>query len=460
MKKILYLFMISLLFSCEGFVEDYDVSPNSPTEVTSPLLLTATEVATGVMYSGQLARTANIMTQHIEGTDFQLNDIANYVFLEATFNNEWNAIYEDALINAQTLIDRSGDNPYYRGIGNTLKALNLGLATDLWGDVPNSQALKGLTEGNFSPAYDSQEQVIADIQAMLSSAIDDFGQAAEDNALVPLGDDLFFGGDVTKWTKAAWMLKARYANRLSKRDATGSATQALQFLDNAGLTGNEDDLNSVYGSAGNEQNQWGAFQSSRAGYIKMGSTLVDMMTADADPRLSAYAATNTEGNYVGAAPGSVLADGDFSDIGTFYGSTSSNAPLMTYVEAKFIEAEAALRSGDDARAAAAHNAAVAASLDLVTGDSAAHPDFVADKGSEDAGSITMEKIMTQKYVAMFTQVEAYNDWRRTGIPSLDPNPNGTVSSIPQRLPTAGDERLYNVNATVVSDVTQKVWWAE
>ncbi|HRW76302.1 MAG TPA: SusD/RagB family nutrient-binding outer membrane lipoprotein, partial [Saprospiraceae bacterium] len=89
--------------------------------------------------------------------------------------------------------------------------------------------------------------------------------------------------------------------------------------------------------------------------------------------------------------------------------------------------------------------------------------YIDDQASEDLNSITMAKIMTHKYVAMFTQQEVWTDWRRTGIPSLSPNPNGAangVTSIPRRLPTSQEERNYNTNAQVQQDITVPVWWDE
>jgi hypothetical protein len=66
--------------------------------------------------------------------------------------------------------------------------------------------------------------------------------------------------------------------------------------------------------------------------------------------------------------------------------------------------------------------------------------------------------MTQKYVDLFTQPEVWADWRRTGLPALTPNPDAQLTEIPRRLITPVDERIYNTNAIIVSDMLQKVWW--
>ena len=66
--------------------------------------------------------------------------------------------------------------------------------------------------------------------------------------------------------------------------------------------------------------------------------------------------------------------------------------------------------------------------------------------------------MGQKYIALYIQIETYADWRRTGVPDLDPYANAVISGIPVRLPTPQDERLYNPNAVVVGDPLVPVYW--
>jgi len=80
--------------------------------------------------------------------------------------------------------------------------------------------------------------------------------------------------------------------------------------------------------------------------------------------------------------------------------------------------------------------------------------------NENNATITLEKIMDQKYIAMFGQCEAWADWRRTNMPALTPNPNAQITEIPRRLPTVIEERLYNSNAPSNTDITAPVWWDE
>ena len=450
MKKtisILSLLALAFFYSgCEKYVEGYDISPNDPLDVNVEVLLTGTEVATFSNFTGNLARIPSVLVNQMAGRQFQYEDIQQNVIREADVDNDFQQLYNGGLVNAELLIEKAGDdNKYYRGIGRVLKVMNIGLATDCWGDVPYSQALKGLEgEAYFNPAYDTQVNILRDMQAELDLAIGDLNSDAASNINLPEEDDLIFGGDAASWRQIARVLKARYYNRLSKQDPAGSATNALAALDAAyadGFTA-ANDMMAYFGEAANEWNQWYAFEQQRSGYITLNQFFLDLLAGD--PRLPLYVTPDNDGNFTDQQP-----------IGPYYGDLSSPLPLATFFEAKFIEAEAALRSGDKARAATAYNAAVTANLTKL---GVPDPAYLAANANETDASITLGKIMTQKYVAMFTQPEVWTDWRRTDLPALTPNPDGNVAGIPRRLTTAQSERLYNSSAIVVTNLLQPVWW--
>ena len=455
MKKLIFIIIICLgIYSCESKMDEYAINPNSPEGVTPSLLLSATQVGTFATYSGQLGRLTNIFTQHTAGTveGSQYLRFANYDLTEGDFNNEWGGIYTDILINSKTLIDQFGEgNPYYTGISKVIMAFNLGIATDLWGDVPYTDALTGLN-GNKSPSYDSQESVINAIQILCNEAIANFDESAGSNSFLPSSDDIIFGGDVDKWKSAAYMLKARYALRLSQVNEAQSISNALSFISQAGLVGNENDMNAKFpDSGGNSRNQWADFQNQRGNYMKMGKYFIDIMVDNSDPRLTYFATEDADEGYSGNAANDVETTST-SDVGTAIASNTMDIGMLTYVEAKFIEAEAYFRDGQTVNAQNAFEAAVSASLQKVVGS--VDSDFLSDATSV----LSLENILIQKHIALFSSFEPYNDYRRTGYPSLVPNQSSQTKKIPVRLPTPSDERNYNPNATVVSDVDVPVWW--
>jgi len=56
-----------------------------------------------------------------------------------------------------------------------------------------------------------------------------------------------------------------------------------------------------------------------------------------------------------------------------------------------------------------------------------------------AVTITLEKIMDQKYLSSFLQLETWSDWRRTGFPVLVKPAGAVTTEIPRRSPYPDDE---------------------
>ncbi|WP_163401242.1 SusD/RagB family nutrient-binding outer membrane lipoprotein [Flavobacterium fluviatile] len=447
---ILTAVSISLLTGCQTELDTFNENPNDPITTTPTLLLAAMEISTFSTHTSGLVRTSNIFDQHLAGTSVgQLGDIQRYILTEQDINNEWNTVYGTTLISGHILDrDFSADYPYYNGIGQILTAINLGYATDLWGDVPYDEAFRA-EQGNKTPSYNTQEEIYQRLQTILDEAIVNLKKPASSNVSVPGNDDYIFKGNVAKWIKIAYVLKARYALRLTQVD-TNAAQKALDYITASGISSNADDANTFFTEQANELNQWYAFDNSRANYLKTGAFFVNTLKTNLDPRLSFAIAKDDNGGYTGNAADD-LDTTSSSYIGSAYASADSPVGIVTYAEAKFIEAEARFRLGQNAQPAL--ETAVAASVLKVTG-TAATPAFLATA----ATTVTLANIIQQKYLALFLTMEPYNDYRRTGFPALVPNQSSNTKTIPVRFPTPSDERNYNPNATVVSNVTTNLWW--
>lgn len=447
---------LSLLISCQTELDNFNDNPNDPTTTTPSLLLSAMEVSTFSNQTSGLIRTSNIFDQHLAGTNIgQLGEIASYILKEGDVNNEWNTLYGTTLISGHILNrDFATEYPYYNGIGQILTAINLSYATDLWGDVPYDEAFLA-EDGNTSPKYNTQEEIYQRLQTILDNAIANLKKPKSSNISVPSDDDFIFQGDPQKWIKVAYVLKARFALRLTERD-TDAATKALNYITLSGMTSNDDDANTYFPGTANGQNQWYAFEVSRESYLKMGAFFVDGLKNTSDPRLTFAVASEYDedgeptGVYSGNTPED-LSTTSTSYIGPAFASVNSSIGIVTYAEAKFIEAEAKLRLNQNAKPAL--EAAIAASVLKITG-TAATPMFI----SSVTQTIDLPTIIQQKYNALFLTMEPYNDYRRTGLPVLVPNQDSNTKKIPVRFPTPSDERNYNLNATVVSNVTTNLWW--
>lgn len=470
--KTASIILLSLVvISCSSDLDEYSQNPNDPIETSPDLLLTAMQVATFSVYSGNHVRIPSMWIQQIAGTnEGQFGAYSNYDVQEKDVENEWGTSFENAIGIGKVIVNDFSENyDYHNGIAKILLAFNYGVATDLWGDVPFSEAGKA-RDGNINPQYESQEEIIKGIQKLLDEALALLSNNTAKNNLIPGDDDLIFMGDLDKWISIAHVLKARYYLRISLRDSN-ALDMALNSISSANLTGIENDMNAVFpNSGGNSKNQWKDFEDNRANYIKMGGYFVDLLKSTNDPRLTYFVAKDDSGNYSGNELGDITTVSS-SKVGPAIASNKVPIGLITFSEAKFIEAEIYKRKGMDPEAENAFEVAIKSSIDRVnsfkayfeeddaTIESISDADITTFVNSQ-ISDLTLENIMRQKYVALFSSLEPYNDFRRTGFPDLAPNPTAVnnLTKIPVRFPTASTERLHNTNAIVVSDLSQNVWW--
>ncbi len=455
---ILTAFSISLLTGCQTELDEFNNNPNDPDSSNPSLLIAAMELGTFQTHSSGLMRNAGIFTQHLQGTNVgQLGAIGKYIVNEGDVNNEWNLIYGTTLMNGHILNRDFAENfPYYNGIGQVLTAINLGYATDMWGDVPYDEAFLA-AEGNQTPKYNTQQEIYERLQTILDKAIVNLSKPVASNEELPGKDDFIFNGSAAQWIKVARVLKARYALRLTAVDAN-AAQKALDYVTAAGMTSNSDDANTYFLGDQNSLNQWFAYEDIRTSYLRMGKYFVDYLVTNSDPRLPFMVGEDGNGGYSGNAPeddnsvGTSYISGYYETNQRGFASPDWQIGIVTYAEAKFIEAEAKARLGQTGVQATLQEA-VTASVTKITG-AAPSATFLANA----TATFDVANIIQQKYIALFLTMEPYNDYRRTGFPALVPNQNSDTKIIPVRLPTPSDERQYNPNATVVSNVTSKLWW--
>lgn len=432
--SIIFLALVAGIFSsCEKKFLDVNEDFSKVTEVPPNLLLPTTQVHIAFAQGGDAGRITSTWMQHVTGASRQFAQYDIYNTSPVDWDNLWRFnLYGgpmNDLTQLQKLASANGYN-YYNGIAKILMAHALGLTTDLWGDVPFSDAFQATN--NLQPAFDTQENVYTTIQTLLSDGIG-LLNSADGGGLQPGGDDLIYGGDPSLWIKAAYTLKARYHLHAVKRDASYAALAVSEI--SQGISDNSEDALVLFGTDATAQNPWFQFNDQR-GDISYSGYMENAMLAQTvpDPR---------QGQFFDGSAG----------MGPFFGSDASPVDIVTNTEARFILAEAAFRSGDLVTAASAYNDAVKASILRITG--AADAAYEAVYAAETDLTIDLTKIMTQKYFAMYTNPESWTDWRRTGIPALTPTA-GTF--IPRSLWYPETEVNYNNNCPANTSLQRKVWW--
>ncbi|MEQ1855955.1 MAG: SusD/RagB family nutrient-binding outer membrane lipoprotein [Longimicrobiales bacterium] len=406
------------------FISPLESNPNAVATANVDQLFTSAQVISYFLGTGGLSRIAAIWTQQMAGTDRQFATFDTYTITDADFEDEFNALYtQGGLIDLRSAIaqaEAAGRLPY-AGILKIHEAYIVGIISSFYGDIPYREAVGGVA----TPALDDQAQVYADLQALLDEAITDLaGAGAGPGAL-----DMNFAGNAARWTAVAYTLKARYHMHWAEVNGAASYTAARTAATN-GITAAAGTWRARFGTAQTESNLWTQFLSDRSGYVSSGDFMIPLMNANADPRRPYYF-EQVSGAYTSRV--SLLADPG-------YGAADFDLPLVTCAENYFIIAEAETQVGTDAAARTAANNA----LDCEEASYTPALDLSAEQTIINglSGAALRDKIMEQKYIAMFLNTEVYNDYKRTCLPAAIVERSG---GMPGRLFYASQERATNPN---------------
>jgi hypothetical protein len=431
---LVFICLSMLTTSCDKYFGDSNTNPNSPNVVPVSVLLPTTELALSYVYWGDGSRFLGLFSQHLTGVSRQFVAYNNYTIVGNSTDNMWiSLIYPKVLNNLKEL--RAIADPTteftYLGIADAIEAYTLLFTTDCFGDIPYSQALQGLDVPQ--PTFDTQEQIFASINDLLASARTEFAKGTSSKK--PGADDLVYGGSVAKWSGFVNAIQARVNLRLAKKQ--GNYQSVLTALAAGGIAPG-DDARLAYGAGSTANGPWYQYNEQRND-IAIGTRYKEILTSLNDPRDATYGADlNTD---------HPILTGDYA------------LPFLTYTEQEFISAEAKFRTNDLAGAYADYLSGIQSSFgDAQITDAAAYDAYIAQPAvANGSANLTLEMIMTQKYLALFLDPEAFADWRRTNIPALTPN-NG--NQIPRRLPYPQTEVLYNSNCPTPEEVNiyTPVWW--
>lgn len=464
MKKIICSLLILTCLAhggCKKFI-DVNENPNNPTDVQEALILAPVELAVSHTVHAGFASVLSLHYTQAVALNQPVPNHGTYLLVNSELDAEWSNIYTTCLNNLKNLNAKAeaDGNSNYAGIAKILTAWCLGFTTDLWGDIPYSEAFQGI--GKLTPAYDSQESIYTTIQTLLDNSIADINKAS---AVLPGGDDLFYGGDMDKWKKLAYTLKARFHMHLTKAPgytATTQADLALAALAN-GMQSNDDDFKMTYpGSAGNENPWYVAFLPGST--LVLSSYTVETLKARNDPRLPVMVAEATtpdpatniyNGRPIGTNDiGSLEA---YSIPGEFYAGADAYNYVVNYSEALFLKAEATFLKSGVAAAQTVYQQAITSHMEKLGISAAAQATYIAARGTLTLEN-ALQRIMEEKATANFLSSENFTDWRRTGYPSLSVPPNALFTEIPRRLLYPQVERIANPQSLQSVKLTDRVWW--
>jgi len=412
---------------------------------------------------------ASPMIQHLGGSWWTQHGGMYQVVEKSHWFSHWETTYPRELKNLQDIIDKTADDPAQvnmHAAARILRILVYSKLTDMYGDIPYSQAAKGFTDKIYLPKYDTQEEIYKDFFKELDEAVNEL------NASAPaVAGDVFYDGNVAKWKKLGNSLRLRLGFRLTKRDLAEAKKQVEAAISKGVMTDLADiamtkhmDITYAAGeNRGNGRSQVFKAEPRSSGF-RLVRTLVDTMSMTSDPRLYIFGGTYVGDAFIGSS-GVVDISGYMPPLGTVpgamawnlwgdYGNANGpngpiyvtqndkflqpskyvsalNAPFfhLTTAEVEFLLAEAALRNWGGVTGAETH---FKRGLQLACEAAALYPgapavpqadidDFKAHYTPFPTNfDQAMKAIHTQMWVNFFLNgTEAYANWRRTGYPLLN-----------------------------------------
>ncbi len=460
--KYLVLPLGMALSACDKGLEAINENPNESESVNPEFLLSSVLISTAYDYQ----RDAYWEEPASAG---------RYITLVRNEENDrfdwgprsWDKYYARLSANREMMqLAETTQQPQYIAVGKVLEAFNFAYLTDLYGDVPYSEALRSRNEGIAHPAYDRQQDIYPALLNTLKTAGEEL---AAPGGNIDAKADAMYGGAKQKWRKLANSLRLRMLLRISKNYPAAFAEMQAILNDPQRypvFESNDDNAEIRYlGDIG--VNSWpgGPLANAFSEFDKRkpGKEIVDALVSRKDPRLKVWIAPVEEPDgartdhmpYVGV-PNAIPAPYDYnggaahiSRLSAMFNSDSHamlNASLMTYTELCFILAEAAQRgkitvAGETAESL--YYKAIRSSMRYYGVQSEADAMEYYDQPRVKYEG-TLRQLITQKWIALFLKgAEGWFDHRRTGFPQFVLGPLAVSPVVPKRFMYPDTERAYN-----------------
>ncbi|MFM2138508.1 MAG: hypothetical protein RJA57_815 [Bacteroidota bacterium] len=481
MKKIsmqrfvlLALSLSLLVSSCKRYSAEFGDTNVNPGVTGQPIYgALLTNVMAGM--GGYAAQTrGGLYCQYFSET--QYTDVSLYSVPQINFEGN----YSGPLNDLQNVID-NGPNDNMKAVARILKAYIFSTVTDSWGDVPYSQALKGIG----TPTFDRQSDIYAGLMTELAAALNQFAGTGA------IAGDIVYGGDVAKWKKFANSLRMRLAMQISKRFPTSSGYAATQFnialTHPAGFISSNADNCVLRYPGGNFPSPWWSLYNGRRDFGES-NTMTTLMSSIGDTRQTCFGGltedlTSPNANqpsslgvpygrlrnfvdpWTSANPGwARIMRGEFRQ-------QNSGVAILSAAETFLIRAEAADRGWTSENMQTLYTQGIDASH-AQWGIGAPSAAYYSQAGvalaAPQGTAANIRNLAIQQYIAAYPDgLRGWNIWRRTGWPTLAPAPDATNGGvgIPRRYTygqTSYGSNTANVQAAASAmggdKMETKVWW--
>lgn len=482
-QRLPVLGMLFLAAACTKNFSEINTDPNTATAVNPQYLLSTALVKTAYPYQNDAfldkpAEAARYITKVRNESD----DLFSWS------PKNWDGYWGALTIN-KTFYDLSAQRgmKQYMAVSEIISVFNFAYITDLYGDIPYSEALLSKDSSIVHPKYDQQRDIYPLLLSRLAAANDVLAGSTQE---IDEDYDILYGGSELKWRRFANALRLRLLLRAAKQYAS-AYSEMQEMVNDPGkyplFESNDDNAELRYLGV-NAADSWpGGNLNSKATEIdkfKPSKEIVDSLLRLNDPRLAVWVAPVAEadgytvdGNRYVGVPNAIASAYDYNGgeghiskmAPIFYANQSSflNASMMTYAEQCFILAEV-LQSGKvtmgGETAESLYNKGIMASLSFYNVTAADQRDYLSQDAVKYNG--TLSQLITQKWIANFLKgPEGWFDHRRTGYPFFVTGPLAAVSEIPSRFKYPTTEQSYNLEryraAVAVQgadEITTRMWY--
>lgn len=221
MKKIYYyiasavmiLTLVGLSACSDAYMEDVNtddskastIDPNA--QLTTALLQTYGDFSLMDTYRSYITG----FTQYYAG-GWNVSNYAGAVYpKDSEMTYVWKRYYSIGIKNLVDAIHRSENMPNTNAALRIHRAYMMAVLSDIYGDIPCTEAGMSYINGNANPKYDTQEEVYDFIFSELKACA---AQLDKGTDLIS-GDVTSLGGDAAAWKRYANTLRLRYAMRIS-----------------------------------------------------------------------------------------------------------------------------------------------------------------------------------------------------------------------------------------------------
>ncbi len=466
-----------LITSCTKDFEEINTNSNAPITAQPNLLLRQVIYNFGEQMSYEGFVAGDLLGQYRTALDF--NNFGRHDLKSPQLGgNPWPIFYtnlrdnEILLKSAKTILA----NNVYKGPSLILKAYITAGLTDLFGNVPYTEAFNGVN-GTATPAYNAQQSIYLDEGGILDNLEKGISAIENYTGVQPLEGDILYNGNLASWVKFANSLKIKYLMRISNKMDVSSNLQTI-FAEGNYITSNTE--NAVFNFTNTDPNSFRLAQLRIGDFTNfvMSETMEDILNNYSDNRLEFYFRpfeNSTTLEYNGLlngldASGTSISVANYSLAGTAFREDTSvlDANYATAWETALFLAEAAQKGYIIANAQDLYETGVTQAFNYW--QTTIPTNYLTGNAAFNAtGTSPLEQIITQKWIAnMINGYEGWTEYRRTSFPELKTIQASLNNNlIPIRMPYPDEESALNAAnynqaaaATNNNSINAPVWWNE